>query len=516
MEQFPDQQDVSGTFLVLEIPIIIITKSEIVDDNQTFLVSRQQEIQDGFYSNLFSVPNSHNPSIRNRAVVQYVGTDDGKGSWTCSKHRESICSDIQDASRSFTKLIQRDKDIINSSLEPQRGQGIHSIHCVRLYLSNKFYVLDHVVKRAGARITDSISYLPRAVPSWSRISSDDPPPNVNPLTSAPDIIHLDPNTECRFCKASSIEPNPFLSTDITVHPCVIYGLSSTMESKIEGKKCPTCNRWLGPECREIGIFNWDNRTLMTHQLLDDYTSCFTTSETPFTAWVTVVSRRYPPTIKFVSEKTFRTVWFSYIRLVKLEGGSMCPSCGPAPDTVIFDGVSLSFNRKHLLPTLRPPTVIHTNSIVRDQVVRRPKLQLLEDRLLRKDIRKILNGPSLISNHSHQVHVADVTLQTESLNLADESEESGSSIDPARRDRNNARRQAAILKEKQALLARVNLIPQVVQTLTHLNPGLGAVFHRVFGVHTLNARVEAPSVYKKLFIQVDKCELRDAPELTPLN
>ena len=42
----------------------------------------------------------------------------------------------------------------------------------------------------------------------------------------------------------------------------------------------------------------------------------------------------------------------------------CPSCGPSPDNVIWDGVSLSFHRKHVLSSLRPPTTIHPTSPIR--------------------------------------------------------------------------------------------------------------------------------------------------------
>jgi hypothetical protein len=39
-----------------------------------------------------------------------------------------------------------------------------------------------------------------------------------------------------------------------------------------------------------GVFNFNNRILFTHDLLDEYTSAYTSSETPFVGWVATVSR----------------------------------------------------------------------------------------------------------------------------------------------------------------------------------------------------------------------------------
>ncbi|KAF9470050.1 hypothetical protein BDN70DRAFT_764742, partial [Pholiota conissans] len=132
-----------------------------------------------------------------------------------------------------------------------------------------------------------------------------------------------------------------------------------IEAKIQVQKCPACkHRFIGPDCRSIGLFNWNNRALFTHDLLNDYTSQFTTSETPFASWVTVISRRYQSrnvAIPFVGDQLFRAVWFSFIRLVQLDDDMICPACGPNPEAVIVDGVTLAFNRRNLLSTLCPPT-----------------------------------------------------------------------------------------------------------------------------------------------------------------
>ncbi|KAG6848701.1 hypothetical protein H0H93_014759, partial [Arthromyces matolae] len=132
---------------------------------------------------------------------------------------------------------------------------------------------------------------------------------------------------------------------------------------MEVQTCTKCSgRWrqrIGPDLRESGIFNFNNHLLFTHELLDDYTSCYTTSETPFTAWIKVVTRRYEENrspVPFVSEQVLRAAWFAYVNIQDFTKDMTCPTCGPAPTDVIWDGVSVGFSKKHMLDTLRPPTV----------------------------------------------------------------------------------------------------------------------------------------------------------------
>ena len=161
-------------------------------------------------------------------------------------------------------------------------------------------------------------------------------------------------------------------------------------SKIEVQGCKSCNRRrIGPDCRDFGLFNWNNRIIFTHDLLDEYTSAFTSSETPFTAWVTVVSRRYTnysSAHPFVTEYMFRTAWFAYAKLQGFTNDMACPTCGPSPENTIWDGVTLAFHQKHLIPSLRPPTTISEHSVLRDKCRYIRSQQCLIDKHARKLIR----------------------------------------------------------------------------------------------------------------------------------
>lgn len=266
-------------------------------------------------------------------------------------------------------------------------------------------------------------------------------------------------------------------------PCTIYTLTGILSTQIEVQKCKVCpGRYIGPDGREMGLFNWNNRTLYTWELLDDYTSSYTSSETPFVAWVTVVNRRYlrRGPMEFVSDKTFRAVWFSYVKLMALTGDMTCSKCGPNPDVTIFDGVTLAFNRKNLLSTMRPPTTITATSEVKGAVRPAPNLQCIKDKMTRKNIRYVLLGP--------KISLPDLA----NLVLAD----SGP------RDEEYLKR-IAEKKKAEAMIDRIYIIPDLVKDLLEIDSDMGAMFDLYFGERSVTNTQEVPSVYRKLFLQVFK-------------
>ncbi|KAJ7211778.1 hypothetical protein B0H12DRAFT_1033424, partial [Mycena haematopus] len=196
-------------------------------------------------------------------------------------------------------------------------------------------------------------------PPWASLRSDPTLYDRSPaLEDAPGTIHLTVTSSC-----CCLEPRRLFNPTrpVVQMQCMVYGLFRAWNTTIELQACSNngCHhRFIGPDAREHGIFNYNNRKLFSHDLLDEYTSAYTSSETPFSAWVSVVSRRYKlhsggTAHPFVTAEVFRGVWFAYVKLQHLEGSMMCPRCGPSPENTIWDGVTLAFNRKHLLPTLDP-------------------------------------------------------------------------------------------------------------------------------------------------------------------
>jgi hypothetical protein len=277
---------------------------------------------------------------------------------------------------------------------------------------------------------------------------------------------------------------------------------------IELQHCSSCRRrFVGPDCRDLGLFNFNNHILFTHDLLEEYTSAYTTSETPFVAWVAVVSRRYQnhsSESRFVTEQMFRAVWFSYAKLLHLEGDMRCPQCGPSPENTIWDGVTLAFNRKHLLPTLQPPTVLHEDSILREKAHYLGCQQLLSDKALRKLMRKVLTGPSLVlagspvSDQSNVTTEEAVGVEGEGIGGGDDDDDGD--IEGYLQRVVGRRERTAKDRAKEDLFSRLEVIPSVHTKLLLVDTGLAEVFDRHYRLRTVTS-VPVPGVYSRLFMQV---------------
>lgn len=232
--------------------------------------------------------------------------------------------------------------------------------------------------------------------------------------------------------------------------------------------------------------------------MDDYTSQFTTSETPFIAWVTVTSRRYEdtqlsaqlPCIPFINDRLFRAVWFSYIRLIQLDTDMICPTCGPNPEAVIFDGVTLAFNRKNLRNSLNPPTTLHQNSIRKDAVRQVAGLQCIVDYKIRHALRDVLKGPRLLLSLLPNIDGLnlDSDAPTESDDTDDETQAPG-------------RTKKSRIKKSKAMHARIRKIPTLLQGLRKIDQHLANLFDRCYGPAAVMSNLNTPTIYQKLFLQV---------------
>jgi hypothetical protein len=139
-------------------------------------------------------------------------------------------------------------------------------------------------------------------------------------------------------------------------------------------------------------------------------------------------------------------------------------------------VTLAFSQKHLLPSLRPPTSFHDQAPQRDEIRYRSGQQFIPDAKLRRNIRKVMQGRSLILQSDDEV---------------DESHEEGE----------NETQTSRTNKVGKDLLNQIELIPDVAAGLGRVDGSLVNVFNANFGVHVLLAGREPPAVYRRLFVQV---------------
>jgi hypothetical protein len=285
-------------------------------------------------------------------------------------------------------------------------------------------IVGRCLKVSSARGIPAISHEPVPVPTWAALPGDrESYPRPPLIGSSPIEISLDEHSRCS-CGTRKVTHLP-----TTWSLCKVYTLLEVFTCKIETQACPNgCSRggyrFVGPDCSRIGLFNYNNRILFAHDLLNDYTLCYTTSETPFTAWVTITKTRYiqvSPEAMFVSEEVFRAAWFSFVSLQCFGDDMQCPACGPEPSAVIFDGVSISFGRKHLTDTLKPPTLSDNHSPIRScRPVPLAGQAAIRDKSLRNCIRKVINGRSLVFSPEE---LGQQACSTEPGSDSDEEEES---------------------------------------------------------------------------------------------
>ncbi|EJD49301.1 hypothetical protein AURDEDRAFT_24749, partial [Auricularia subglabra TFB-10046 SS5] len=152
--------------------------------------------------------------------------------------------------------------------------------------------------------------------------------------------------------------------------CWVYTSRGATHLEVEVVDCAVCNCTAGPDLREYGLFNFNNQSIYTHELLNSFTSRITAHELPFHAFVTAVTRDYhehQSPQPFVSDDTFRKTWFSFSHIQVLGDSFKCDLCGDRPRCIIFDGVTAGFDASQLTSSLRPPTTIQPGAPVRHQV-----------------------------------------------------------------------------------------------------------------------------------------------------
>ncbi|KAJ7799351.1 hypothetical protein B0H14DRAFT_2617083 [Mycena olivaceomarginata] len=414
-------------------------------DADVVLFSRQ-ELQEGLFLNHFSSPSPNLRSLSGRVIVTYTGDDSGSGQWLCTKDSSTGgCSHLSRYRDLLQKLVRVDPTATDDSV----GDGCS---------------IDYAVPRVrrAALERKPVSYLQIFPPPWASLATDptlyERPPA---LENTPDRLRLTPSSTC-CCS----EPR---------------------------------RRYIGPDGRDLGIFNYNNRKLFMHDLLDEYTSAYTSSETPFSAWVTVLNRRYElhsgrSEHPFVTAEVFRAVWFSFVGLQYLDGSMMCPQCSPSPENTIWDGVTLAFNRKHLLPSLEPPTVSQPDSTERSTTRYLPGQQLVANRKLRRLVRCMITGPPLTAARISATVAPRVGTENGRDRDADDEDEDDEEEEDEVEER-------AVAKTQREMLERLNAIPGAVAGLSHVCPGLGALFESKFGGMSVMQGKGAADVYRCFFFQL---------------
>ncbi|KZV85421.1 hypothetical protein EXIGLDRAFT_586931, partial [Exidia glandulosa HHB12029] len=203
-------------------------------------------------------------------------------------------------------------------------------------------------------------------PLWARLPSDIIPTyRTVSFTALPPIIPLD-NTalpRCRCGWTMTAQPD---AAQIQTIDCIVYGVQNAVRRQIQVVPCTVCpprfGNYAGPDLGTLGLYNYNNKRVIAHSLLNDYSNNFTKIATPFNGYVDVVSRRYTESeesvdldLAFLSPDDFRAIWFGFARLQHNDVAFECVTCGRNPRVIIADGISAGFDVKQLQASLRPPT-----------------------------------------------------------------------------------------------------------------------------------------------------------------
>lgn len=299
-------------------------------------------------------------------LVSHYGAAGEAGWWTCTKDSVASCSHVAKAktnpafihlsvrkgwrrwyevvSEEDTSAEEDDEDLLQAAAERERAD-----------------------KNSMKELFDerSVSYNKVGPPAWSRLATDTTPSykTADPL---PERIKLGSTARCRCGGGGAGEIEEIEAT--------IYGSTKAQAVTVEVQRCATCRpevrQYAGPDPYSDGLFNYNNRRIYTHELLNKFTNSISAQETPFHAFCTVVRRSYVEAeceVEFVSDDAFRTAFFSFTRIQDLGDSFRCETCGDNPEVVIFDGVTAGFSNKHQTSTLCPPTLIMPNAPRRESV-----------------------------------------------------------------------------------------------------------------------------------------------------
>jgi len=318
---------------------------------------------------------------RSRAIVRFVGRAiQSPDAWSCQRClRDERCPHILEAQ-------QRLRDLV---LAPEEAEGEQPFVARQFYPLLEFKQLQPQLERHGERC---VSRFPRrAVPIGQareqRVMLDIDYSAIRLLRCSriPGPLDHDERPSCR-CGGEAED-----MSSVEVRDCIVYDMDRAYATKIETFRCAACNTYgAGPDLGDKDLFNFDNKTIVTHRLLHKYDAYFSQQEGTFAAFAGLLNYEYDAKFSvpdtFMHVDVFRTVWFSFVRLQQFADNMFCPICRHHPGAIIADGVTIATRVDKSTGNIQPPTIPDADSPIRDAVrpaARGGGTQLVPNRQLRK-------------------------------------------------------------------------------------------------------------------------------------
>lgn len=142
------------------------------------------------------------------------------------------------------------------------------------------------------RLRDQMSVSWQPIPPARFYLRDDdelaPPDTYTSPSTLPPLLKLDEFARCANCGTTIAEIADNERQNIRISPCTIFASEGIYLRKIERLRCG-CRKsgdvfTIGPDLGQIQLFNYDNKCLVTHDIVDRYMTHVVQHETPVNAF----------------------------------------------------------------------------------------------------------------------------------------------------------------------------------------------------------------------------------------
>ena len=131
----------------------------------------------------------------------------------------------------------------------------------------------------------------------------------------------------------------------------------------------TNDGYAGPQFTKMGLFNFSNHSIFSHELMNLYSSTYFGMVAPFNLFAKTIRHHYLNngcTEAFCGVDLFCLAYYLWTCVQALGDSFSCPKYGPEPDTVILDRMAHSFPMQNLTEMLTPPTTILPSAPTQDK------------------------------------------------------------------------------------------------------------------------------------------------------
>ncbi|KAE8225185.1 hypothetical protein CF319_g2028 [Tilletia indica] len=320
------------------------------------------------------------PGLHKRCIVSALTADQWEcGASSCPRGRLTSTACVH---RKHGAQFVRDLHGENA-FEPQDEMGFND-------LAELQHRPELVIQR------QAVSHVVIAPPKFALLPRESSAAIALEAAEIPSLLSLDAASRCYACGLANAQEVSIEEREVRV-----YLALRVVRRRIEVKRCMCRSkrrgerRTFGPDLGALGLFNLNNEIVISHALLNAYSSQMLRSSTPLTAFHASSNDLYlehGSHEPFLPKTTFLRAFYLFIELQHLPNSFSCPECGAHPDVVIADGVVLA----HTLTddhSLVPPTTPSSDINLHPQPGRiRPFLPLKSLRASVRDLAAKLNEP----------------------------------------------------------------------------------------------------------------------------